>query len=142
MEAHSTEFNNTIKTLFNIFKKLPSKMLQKAHIDRLHKKMLRSMHAHHEYAITILGPYVWAAREEISNGDAEYFLRREYGAEIMELSRIHKFDYDDALKAIAYMKEAYRNSGEDTHREIMYHFKNLLKIYTTYVMECKRVKSN
>lgn len=139
MEAYSEEFNSTIKTLFSLFRKLPSKMLQKAHIERLHKKMLRSMHTHQEYAITILGPYVWSAREEIERSDAEYFLKREYGAEIMALSRIHKFDYEDALKAISYMKEAYRNSGDDVHREIMCHFKYLLKTYASYSMTCKHM---
>jgi hypothetical protein len=142
MEGYSDEFNNTIKALFNLFRKLPSKMLSKMHIERLHAKMIKSMRAHTEYAITILGPYVWAAREEISNGNAQYFLNREYGAEIMELSRTHKFDYDDALKAIGYMKEAYRSTDDATRTVIMNQIKTLLQVYTRYVIQCKQSSGN
>lgn len=134
MEQIYLEFNQIVRDQFAVFKAAPSKLLNRVHIDRLQAKMQTGMRAQSEYAITVLGPYFWNARDEIKRSDHEFFLARNYGAEIMDLSRKHGFDYDDAIKTVGFMKEAYRLSDQHTQRVIMQHMQSLLQVYVKFVL--------
>jgi hypothetical protein len=117
---HAEQFNNCIKEIFAAFKGLKSKTFGgKLHIDELHKKMLFGMRTEERYAISIFGPFILRARENIAARNAAYFLARRYELEVQKLCTEHKVDFNDAINTVGYMKEAFRDATDDQKNAIL-----------------------
>lgn len=135
------KFNAQIRKLFNAFKALPAqKMMSKLHINELQSKMNTGMHTEPKYAITMLGPMLWANKDEIKAGDSKHFVDKEYGFIVQKLSKEHKFNYDDAIKTIAFMKASFSGAPEDKQKEIVDLVRELFEIYVQYVLETRKAK--
>jgi len=129
------EFNQQIKDIFKLFKDLPSQRYKsKLHISEMQSKLVQGMNAEEKYAMTFLGPVVWAAREEIATENEEFFLNRRYEMELQKLSKQHKFNYDNAVNTVAFMKDAYRQASSETKQEIFRNLKRLLTIYSKFAL--------
>lgn len=129
------QFNVEIKAIFKLFKEIPNRGLKsKVHITELQSKMVNGMRTEEKYALNVLGPLVFQAREEIAASDGDFFINRRYDVEVGKLCKDHKINFDNAINCINYMKEAYSTSHADTQTQIFRHLKSLLTIYAQYKM--------
>ena len=142
MSAPYEQFNSTIKDLFKTFKDLPSKTFKsKLHISEMQSKMNRGMNAEPYYAVNILGPLVWRAKEEITERNSTFFLNRRYDIDVQKLCKDHKVDFDDAINTVGFMKDAFRNATQEQQAVIMNLLITLLKTYAQHLKsEIKTVK--
>lgn len=135
-------FNGVIKTIFDKFKDLPSKKtFSGTYISETRKEMLRAMSLTPEYAIQVIGPYIWNRRKEIDSGEEKWFITHNYGSVIMQLSMKHKFIYEDAIKAIEFMKDAFGNAKDAQRKDIVECVQKLLQSYAGYLAAGKAVKA-
>jgi hypothetical protein len=130
------QFNEEFKILFKFFKELPSQGFKsKVHINELYKSMKTCMETEEKYIITMVGPYIWAAREEITNRDLAFFIKKRYEVEVMELSKKLKFNYQDAINTINFMKDASSNASKENLEKIFIHILTLIKYYAQYLQK-------
>jgi hypothetical protein len=142
MSTHEEEFNDNLKELFRIFKELPSQEFKsKLHLREMQSKMARGMNAEPSYAILILGPLVWRAREEIVKRDAAFFLNRRYELELQELCMKHKINYVRSVNTVNFMKDAYKNASAEKQTQIFDIFNKLLAVYAQHV-QAKRKEAD
>lgn len=134
-------FNKEIKEIFHMFKNLETqKWKSKLHISEMQSKMVRGLNAEPQYAITILGPKIWNARDEIVAEDAQFFLKRRYDIDVQRLSKEHGFSFDSAINTINFMKEAYQSADRAFHDKLFERLKSLLSVYSQFVIDSKTGK--
>lgn len=104
------QFNTLLREMFKTFKDLPSTYKGKLHINEIQSTMNTGMRAEPEYAMSIIGPLVWRARDEIKSRDANFFLSRRYEVDLAALCKEHTVDYDDAINSVNFMKDAYKTA--------------------------------
>ncbi len=133
------EFNQQIKDIFRLFKDLPSQQYRsKLHISEMQSKLVQGMNAEEKYAMTFLGPLVWRARNEFKDGDADFFLRRRYDVDLQQLSREHKFNYDNAVNTVSFMKDAYKHADAQKQTQIMNLLRGLVATYGKFLLEVNK----
>lgn len=113
------QFNALLKEVFKTFRDLPSGMKCKLHINELQSKMNTGMRAEPEYAISIMGPLVWRARDEIAARNAAFFLARRYEVDLTALCKEHDVNYDDAINTVNFMKDAYKSASPAVQGHIL-----------------------
>lgn len=134
-ENHQANFNRNIKDLFFVFKGLPSKKFKGTlHIKKIQSKLMSCIREEPSYAITIMGPGIWACREKISEADEKYFMNKNYNRDLMYLSRKHKFSYEDAVNTVGFMKDSFSKGTADQKNKIHQLLCELLKNYSLYVL--------
>lgn len=135
------KFNAHVRKIFAAFKDLPSKKFKsKLHLNELQRKMNTGIQAEPKYAVTMLGPMLWSTKDEIKAGTSKYFLDKEYGMIVQLLSKTHKFNYDDAINTIAYMKESYQCASETQQKGIVTLVQELLGFYVEFILESRKQK--
>lgn len=137
MEQHYDLFNQGIRKVFNLFKEMPSKFKGKLHINRLQERLNTGIRGEPSYAITVIGPMMWQARDEIKNKDETFFTTKEVGADLMELSKTHKFDFNDADNAVKHMRDAYKESSKEKKEEVFIVIQEMFNVYISYLKACK-----
>jgi hypothetical protein len=142
MEKYYDEFNTLIRKIFVVFKELPSqKFKSKLHIQSMQSKMNDGMRATPAYAITIFGPHIWSARAQIDKDDWEWFIKKDYGPQLMTLSREHKFNYLDSTNTVMFMKDAFLITSTEKKKEILLLLKQMLQLYSQFALKCKSASS-
>lgn len=137
MEAICKNFNGLIRQLFDLFKSLPGSLKSNLSIKYMREEMIKAMSAQEDYAIRVLGPYIWNRRAQIAAGDSKSFIDHEYGPVVMALSQQHKFNYMDAIETIRFMKEGFNKGKPDSKKEIIGLVQKLLAEYVEYVKKCR-----
>jgi hypothetical protein len=132
-----TKFNTQMFSLLKKFKKSSTEMKGKAYISNVKKNLQLSIRGMNNYAMETFGPYLWNSRERIADEDVKYFLNTNCNIQIQQLSIKYKFDYNDSLDFLQFMRIAYNNFEEQQKREIINDIKTLLSIYTSYLMLCQ-----
>lgn len=127
-------FNESVRTVFDIFSKLESKAKTKLSIKYMRKKMNSGMRNQEDYALRVLGPYLWNCREDITARRVEVFVYRNYDVAVMKLSRTYKFDYKDAVKTISFMKETFSSTDTERQTQISDHICKMLGLYAQYLV--------
>lgn len=137
------EFNTNIKKVFKLFKDLPSETYKsKLHISEMQSRMNLGISAEPFYALNVIGPLIWSAREEISNRDAEFFLRRRYDIDVKKFCDQYNTNYTDAINTVGFMKDAYKAAKQDMKNEIIDTAIILLQLYATHLKNEQLRKEN
>lgn len=89
------------------------------------------MRAEEKYAITIFGPFILRARENIAARNAAYFLARRYELEVQKLCTEHKVDFNDAINTVGFMKEAFQGATDEQKNAILDLLIKLLQVTIT-----------
>jgi len=133
-ENYPTQFNTLLKEVFDLFGETSSRMRSKIHIREMRSSLIRGMQTQEDYAIIMLGPYLWASREDIEHNRADIFISREYGYYLMQLSKKHKFSYDDAISTINHMKQVYTKSKNKFKNKIHSQLLCMVSVYAKYLL--------
>ena len=129
-----TNFNSLIKEMFNKFKDLPTDGgIQKRYISEIQQRMISVMRTEERYPITILGPLLWSARNEIMARNSEYFLKKNFALDVQKLCIQHRTNYDDAIKTVEFMKRAFTNAKLEDKEIIINIMIKLTCEYVDYV---------
>ena len=131
------QFNGDLKNILALFKDLPSKYKAKLHVDALYKRILTGISAQPEYAINIIGPSLIKYGERISKDEYMYFVEKDYDAILLEMSKFHKFNYDNAIKTVQFMKDAFASAESEKQKKIINTVKSMLKTYAQFSLKFK-----
>lgn len=132
INEHVNKFNDSVRNIIKIFKDLPSKLKARIHVDAMYKKMYSGIAAQPEYVISIIGQDLIKYGDRISKGDYQFFLDKDYDIILEEMSKMHKFNYDNAVKTVQFMKDAFAIAPAEIQNEVINQVKLLLKTYANY----------
>jgi hypothetical protein len=131
------EFNKELRELFKLISGLQSKFKNKLAIKSTENKMNSGIRHEPKYMITIMGPFLWSNREDIFAGKWKIFVERRYEMHLADLSKTHKFDYADSLKAVSFIKDAVKNASDINRTKVISSVKTLLGKYSEYLLQLK-----
>ena len=131
-------FNTSFRNLFEMFKKLKSKKFKnKLYIREIKNKIDSAIRTDPTFIIITLGPYIWADRNAIATRNTKVFTDRHYNVTLMNLSKEHDFEYEDALQTVKFMIDSFSHAKEEKKEAIIDATITVLGNYAMYASATK-----
>lgn len=132
-----TKFNTQMFDILKLFNKCSTEIKGKTYISKVKKNIQYSIRGMNNYAMETFGPYLWNSRQKIADEDTKYFLNTNFNIQIQQLSIKYKFNYNHSLELLQFMRTSFNNFNETQKQYLINNVKNLLSIYTSYLLLCQ-----
>lgn len=133
-----TDFNKSVRQLFNIFKELPSQKFKSTmHIKTMQSKLNELMRLNPNYLIITLGPKLITIADKIESRDYKYFIDKNYEPGVRQMSIDYKVNYTDTLNTVNYAKDAFTNASDIKRGDIRDTILKMIQVYADFALKCK-----